>query len=121
MPFPYHDPNVKLLSELLRIPAPSGREERAAAYVMRCIHALGHTPQQDPQGNVWVEIPGRESNAGKIAMASHLDELAMVITAMLPDGTLKVRPSGGLHPWKLGECPVEIVGDGADTLRAVAS
>ena len=48
---------------------------------------------------------------GPVALASHMDELSMVITVIHSDGTLSVRPSGGLHPWKLGECPVEIVCD----------
>jgi putative aminopeptidase FrvX len=116
MPYPTHDPNVALLAKLLRIPAPSGREERMAEAVKQHITNLGQQPHQDTQGNVWVTLKGKQPQADPIAMASHLDELAMVITAINPDGTLQVRPSGGLHPWKLGECPVEIVGDGPDIL-----
>lgn len=118
MTYPTDDPNICLLTKLLSIPAPSGREERMAKMVMDHITDLGHTPQIDPQGNVWVEIPGKTTDRGAIALASHMDELAMVITVINPDGTLQVRPSGGLHAWKLGECPVEIVGDGPDTIPA---
>ena len=78
----------------------------------------GTRRKQDQQGNVWVEIPGQNPDLGHIALASHMDELAMVITAVNADGTLQVRPSGGLHPWKIGECPVEIVSDGAETVAA---
>lgn len=116
MPYPQNDPNVQLLTDLLHIPAPSGREERMADFVMQHITSLGHSPQQDAQGNVWVTLPGQDQNAAHQALASHLDELAMVITAINANGTLQVRPSGGLHPWKLGECPVEIVGDGPDII-----
>ena len=59
---------------------------------------------------------GKNPDLGPIALASHMDELAMVITVINPDGTLQIRPSGGLHPWKLGECPVEIVTDGSETI-----
>lgn len=118
MPYPTDHPNVQLLADLLAIPSPSGREERMAAFISQYISKLGHTPQQDPQGNVWVEIQGQNQDQGQIALASHMDELAMVITGIHSDGTLTIRPSGGLHPWKLGECPVEIVCDGPNTLGA---
>lgn len=118
MTFSKDHPNVKLFAELLAIPSPSGREERMAAFIQNHIENLGHTAQQDAQGNVWVEIEGQNPEHGKIALASHMDELAMVITNIRPDGTLTVRPSGGLHPWKLGECPVEIVCDGQETVGA---
>ncbi|MFT5367085.1 MAG: putative aminopeptidase FrvX [Candidatus Latescibacterota bacterium] len=118
MPYPTDDPNVRLLTDLLAIPSPSGREEGMAAFIVDHISKLGHTAQQDAQGNVWVEIVGQDPDKGKLALASHMDELAMVITNICPDGTLSVRPSGGLHPWKLGECPVEIVCDGPATIGA---
>ena len=112
------DPNLALLSELLRVPAPAGREERMAAAVEERIAGLGHEPQRDLQGNVWTRIPGRDPARGPVALASHMDEISMVITAIEPDGRLRLQPSGGLHPWKLGEGPVEIVGDGDDTVLA---
>ena len=116
MPYPTDHPNVHLLTQLLAIPSPSGREERMAAFIMKHVTDLGHGAQQDAQGNVWVEITGQYPDKGKVALASHMDELAMVITAIHPDGSLSVRPSGGLHPWKIGECPVDIVGDGPDLI-----
>ncbi len=105
------DPNLLLLADLLKIPAPSGREERMATEISRRISELGRRAFQDAQGNVWTEIPGRDSDLGALALASHMDEISMVITGIEADGQLRVQRSGGLHPWKLGEGPVEIVGD----------
>jgi putative aminopeptidase FrvX len=112
------DPNLLLLTELLQVPAPSGREERMAAEVFRRIEGLGREARQDAQGNVWTEIEGRDSSLGAVALASHMDEISMVITGVEPDGRLRVQRSGGLHPWKLGEGPVEIVADGDVTVAA---
>lgn len=106
------DPNLILLTQLLQIPAPSGREERMGDEVVRRIEELGCASRRDAQGNVWTEIEGRDSSLGAVALASHMDEISMVITGVEPDGRLRVNRSGGLHPWKLGEGPVEILGDG---------
>ena len=51
--------NIELLHALLQIPCPSGREERMAAFVSRCITDLGFQPELDAQGNVWTLLPGR--------------------------------------------------------------
>ena len=88
MDYPINDPNIVLLTDLLAIPAPSGREERMAKAVMDYIANLGHTPQQDAQGNVWVQIAGKNPDLGHIALASHIDELAMVITVLSPSRTI---------------------------------
>lgn len=118
MPAADRDPHLLLLGELLQIPAPSGREERMAARVMQHIETLGGVPQLDAQGNVWVEVAGRQPELGRVALASHLDEIAAVITAIEPDGQLRVQRSGGLYPWKLGEGPMVIVGEDEQLVAA---
>jgi putative aminopeptidase FrvX len=112
------DTDIELLHALLQIPCPSGREERMAAFVCEYINGLGLAAQNDAQGNVWTLIPGRDADSGAVAMASHMDEIAMVVHAIESDGTLRVQRSGGLHPWKLGECPVVLVGDGDSLVPA---
>ena len=112
------DSNLRLLADLLQIPSPSGREERMAAEIGRRIQDLGWEARTDLQGNVWAEIGGREDGLGAVALASHTDEISMVVTAIDRTGELQVQRSGGLYPWKLGECPVEIVAVGGDTVPA---
>jgi len=53
-------------------------------------------------------------------LAAHSDEIGAVVTGINADGTLRVDRSGGLVPSKIGETPVEIIGDG-DTLQGVLS
>lgn len=102
---PFYD----LFCRLLPIPCPSGREERMAAFLAAEIEALGGRSQSDAQGNLWVEVSGSEPGPG-IALASHMDEIGMVVTAINDDGSLHVQRSGGLFPWKIGEGPVTLVG-----------
>ncbi len=110
--------DVELLRALLHIPCPSGREERMADFICAYIDQIGFTPHRDAQGNAWTLVPGRDAEAGPVALASHMDEIAMVVHAIEADGTLRVQRSGGLHPWKLGECPVVLVGDGDSLVPA---
>jgi putative aminopeptidase FrvX len=42
-----------------------------------------------------------------------MDEIGMVVTRIEADGVLHVVRAGGLYPWKLGEGPVEVIGDHA--------
>jgi putative aminopeptidase FrvX len=105
-------PALNLLDELLSVPCPSGREERLAAVVREHVAEMGYQPETDPAGNVLVRLPGADPDASAAVLAAHMDELAMTVTIVEPDGILRVRRSGGLVPFKIGEGPVEIVGDG---------
>lgn len=101
---------LQLFSELL-IPSPSGREAALAAIVRQKLAAWGIPHEQDGMGNVIVRLDGRSPQAPLIMYAAHMDEIGLVVTKINPDGSLQVINSGGLHPWKLGEGPVEILGD----------
>lgn len=113
MSSPMEHEAVNLLKELLDIPSPSGREERMAALVRQKIEAIGYIPETDPAGNVMVRLDGgaAKRSVGSMIIAAHLDEIAMVVTGVEPDGRLKVDRSGGLFPFKIGECVVDIIGD----------
>ena len=106
------DPALRLFDELLAVPAPSGREERLSAIVRRHLGNLGYANELDLAGNVSVRLDGRDPNAGLAILAAHTDEIGMVVTGIDSDGTLSVDRSGGLFPYKMGEGPVDIVGDG---------
>ena len=113
-------PALTLLDELLSVPAPSGREERLAAIVRENVARMGYDSDTDPAGNVLVRLPGKDSTAAPAVLAAHMDELAMTVTQIEPDGGLHVRRSGGLVPFKIGEGPVEIVGDGEPVLGVLS-
>jgi putative aminopeptidase FrvX len=113
-------PALSLLRELLSVPSPSGREERLAEIVRRHLTDMGYEPETDPAGNVLVRLPGAKPDAPLMILAAHLDEIGMVVTNIESDGSLRVDRSGGLFPYKIGEGPVEVVGDG-DTVIGVLS
>jgi len=50
---------LRMFSELLDIPAPSGREERLIAELDRRVRTLGYDPEVDANGNLLVRVRGR--------------------------------------------------------------
>ncbi|MCI0578550.1 MAG: M20/M25/M40 family metallo-hydrolase, partial [Chloroflexi bacterium] len=113
-------PALKLLAELLAVPAPSGWENGLAAVVQRTLDEMEYGYEVDTAGNVLVRLDGREPTAPRCIFASHMDEIGFVVTRIEPDGRLCVDRSGGLLPWKLGESPVQILGD-QETITGVLS
>ncbi len=109
----YQHAAIRLLDELLDIPSPPGREERMAQFLTRKIEAMGYTVKTDLAGNLTVRLP-LESGArqeGGVVFAAHMDEIALVVSRIEPDGRLRVVRSGGMVPGKLGERMVQILGD----------
>jgi putative aminopeptidase FrvX len=113
-------PALSLFTELL-VASPSGREEGVAVIIRQKLDALGYHHNTDGAGNVTVHLGGINPDAGLCILAAHMDEIGVVITRINPDGSLNVDRSGGLYPWKAGEGPMEIVGDGEIRLVGVLS
>jgi putative aminopeptidase FrvX len=104
-------PILSLFIDLLAAPAPSGHETLLAQVVRDKLDLLGYVHRTDGAGNLLVQLPGQETGAPLVCIAAHMDEIGMVVTKIEPDGALLVDRSGGLYPWKLGEGPLEILGD----------
>ena len=98
--------SLDLLRSLTAIPAPPGQETELALEIRRLVGEIGHGAEIDAKGNVVVTL-GRSHP--RILVTAHMDEIAMVVRKIEPDGSLGVTSLGGLYPWKLGEGPVEIL------------
>ena len=101
----------KLLEELILLPGPPGQEDQVRDAVAVHCRELGLEPQIDAKGNLLVALG---NGRPKVVVTAHLDEIALMVSQILPDGSLAVRPLGGIHPWKLGEGPVQILAADAD-------
>ncbi|MEZ4830871.1 MAG: M20/M25/M40 family metallo-hydrolase [Caldilineaceae bacterium] len=107
--YPSNHPALTLFSELL-VAAPSGREEWIAEIVRRKLDEWGYAHETDPAGNVLVRLPGGKPDAALICYAAHGRDRhgrhrhrGRRLAAR--------RPFRRPLPWKLGEGPVEIIGD----------
>ncbi len=73
-----HEEELELLRALARIPAPTGREEKRAAFVERWLLAQGATREQvriDDAGNVVLELAGADRTRCSV-FSAHMDVVA---------------------------------------------
>lgn len=91
-----------------------------AAYLCQKVKSLGWKPEVDSAGNVIVrchQVEGTEP----VILAAHMDEIALVVSTIDSEGKLRVKRSGGMAPQKLGERPVEILGENRRITGIVSS
>ena len=98
----------ELLEKMLVAHAPPGAETEMDALVHQIAAPLGDAIWRDAADNTIVHIKGR-SDKQPVAALSHVDEIALIVKRVDADGKIRVRPLGGLHPWALGESPVDIL------------
>ncbi|HEY3780771.1 MAG TPA: M20/M25/M40 family metallo-hydrolase [Fimbriimonadaceae bacterium] len=97
-----------LLQEFVLIPAPPGQERPLREVLVTHVKALGLNPTEDAKGNLLVALG--DGKGTPIVITAHMDEIAMIVRRVMPDGSITVGPLGGLFPWKLGEGPVQLLG-----------
>ncbi len=105
---------IEILSDLVLAPGPPG-QEKAVRDIM--IHHLNSPYEVDAKGNLLVNLSPEHP---RIIVTAHMDEIALMVQEVDYDGVIRVRPMGGLHAWKLGEGPVQILADNS-TIDAVLS
>ena len=101
----------RLLADLERLTnahAPTGTEAEVERLLLEMFGDLGDNIWQDDADSIVVHFKGR-SPEGAVAVVAHKDEICMIVKRIDADGRLRVRPVGGLHPWAIGETPVEIL------------
>jgi len=84
-----------LLKELLLLPGVSTKEDEvAAAIIKRLPPSL--KAQKDNMGNIWFTVgEGRPY----LLFVAHMDELGFYVQEITPQGTLKLRSTGGFLLW----------------------
>ncbi|MDA0745638.1 MAG: M20/M25/M40 family metallo-hydrolase [bacterium] len=101
---------LALTEKLMLAHAPPGAEGEVEAIVKAEIGPFGDGVWQDASGGIVIHIRGK-SDSAPIAVTAHMDEIAMIVKRVEENGRLRVRPLGGLHPWAVGEGPVEVLGN----------
>lgn len=105
---------IDLLRELVAAPGPPGQEQAVRDVVIEHIEAIGCKHAIDARGNLLIAPPGVDTVPDKadIVVMAHLDEIALMVSQIEIDGSLRVASLGGVYPWKWGEGPVTILARG---------
>ena len=97
------------LERLLVAHGPSGVEGEVDALLLEMLAFCAEGIRQDAAGSLVLRFKGRRSDSAT-AVTAHKDEICMIVKRVEAGGRLRVQPVGGLHPWAVGETPVEVLG-----------
>lgn len=95
--------NWQELETLCRLCGTSGRETQIRSYISQEAIKLGLHPNIDRIGNVMLSKRGAARAKRKLLLTAHMDEVAMMVTAIHEDGTLAIGMVGGI-------CTAAVVG-----------
>ena len=105
---------VEILRPLLLTHSPTGREDEATAWIQAWLRERFEDVAVDDAGNVVARVPGT-GESPPLCLLAHKDEIGFIIKRIEPDGKMRVARIGGSYPWKYGEGPVDLLGDGEPT------
>lgn len=112
-----------LMTRLLMARGPGGQEDEVRAICLEQLALHCDETRVDPAGNVIGLLKSQREGVGAddaVRIMAHMDEIAMVVKRVEPDGTLRVVALGGANPVNFGVCPVDILGD-RQTIAGVLS
>jgi len=78
--------------ELVNIPSPTGMTEKATAYLMETLKAMGFAPEKTPKGTVLCALGGE---GHPLLLSAHVDTLGAMVRAIKPNGRLRYMKIGG--------------------------
>lgn len=99
---------IRLIGDLVNIPSPSGRAEKAIAYTETVFKSLGVPTQRTNKGALIATIKGKDDGKHRL-LTAHVDTLGAMVKEIKADGRLKLEKIGGF-PWNMAEgeyCEIE--------------
>ena len=90
------DKLLRRVKEMMLTPALSGHEERMTAYMKRELAASSDHVASDRLGNVIARIDGKDSEAPRVMVFAHMDQLGFIVRKVEPEGFLRVERLGGI-------------------------
>ncbi|RCL28508.1 peptidase M42 [Pseudomonas sp. AFG_SD02_1510_Pfu_092] len=102
-----------LLDALLLARGPGGQEDEVRAIAQRALASCCEEVHCDNAGNLVgvIRAAAPADPATAIRVMAHLDEIAMIVKKVRPDGNLEVLALGGAQPISFGVCPVDILAE----------
>lgn len=98
---------LKILSEAAALCGPGGHEKHVAEYFAEQFRPFVDEVTVDSMYNV---IAHRKGSGPRVMLAAHQDEIAMLVTKIEDDGSLRLGMIGGVDPRILPACRVWVHG-----------
>lgn len=109
---------LDLIDELCRAHAPSGLEREIDEIIERRLASGSTKIWQDAARNTIAFIPGKSCDR-PLQITAHKDEIALIVKRIEDDGRLTISRVGGIHPFKIGEGPVDVLADDGTVVPAI--
>ena len=106
-----------MLERLLKARGPSGDEKEVREVCREMLDPVCDELWKDAAGNLVGVLRAAgdgangEGSSGPIQLVAHMDEIAMIVKRVEPDGSLTVTNLGGDRPMSFGQCAVDILAD----------
>jgi len=97
-------------SELLKIPAITGFEEKAAKFIEKSMKPLCDSIEKDVMCNIIAYKKGNGKKKVKLLFETHYDQIGIMITKIEENGTLRFTNVGGINKKALPGKRVKIFG-----------
>lgn len=88
---------IDILARLSQIHGPSGYEDEARRWIRQEVSQLTKDIETDSIGNLFVKVPGQPEGP-KVMVASHLDEVGLIVKYVEDNGFLRFEPLGSVDP-----------------------
>ncbi|HJV32193.1 MAG TPA: M42 family metallopeptidase [Bacillales bacterium] len=94
MSYPNTEETIKVLTQLVSIPSPSGNTYEVIAFVEKFLNELGISSRRNHKGGIIATIEGKESSKQRL-LTAHVDTLGAMVKEIKANGRLKIDLIGG--------------------------
>ncbi|MBP3396178.1 MAG: M42 family metallopeptidase [Clostridia bacterium] len=84
------------MEKLINTPSPTGYYVKMKPVIEELAAELGYTVTYDNRNTAYITVPGADTTK-TVCISAHADTLGLMVRGINADGTLRVRPLGGVH------------------------
>ena len=115
------DEKIKLVEELCMTPGISGFEEKIAEIIKRELKDVADKIEVDKMGNLIATKKGSSKKGPTVMLASHMDEIGLMVSYIDDNGYLKFATIGGINDQMLMNQTVVIHSKNGDVTGVIGS
>lgn len=87
---------MNTLKKLIQVPSPMGYYEKMKPVLEACAAELGYAVSYDNRDTAYIRVAGKDPSK-TVCIGAHADTLGLMVRGINADGTLRLRPLGGLN------------------------